>query len=578
MIGRKFVKNFKILKLDKLEYRGRYYILTGFLLLIVTALCWRIIGLQLYDKKFLISQGDARVQRVVTMAPYRGMITDRNGEPLAISTPVKSIWVNPKEIDLSDVKLPAIAKILQIDEKKLKEKIKRNSDKEFLYLKRQVNPDISNKISNLALNGIYQKSEYRRFYPAGEITAQILGFTNIDGQGQEGLELAYDDWLKGQAGQKRIIRDRTGRQVEYVEALKDMKSGQNLALSIDQRLQYLAYRELKEAVIRQKAEAGSVVILDVQTGEILAMVNQPSYNPNMRIKLRNDSFRNRAVTDVFEPGSVIKTFSVLAALNDGQIKPTTLVDTSPGWLNIGGKIIREDKNKNHGIIDVATIMKKSSNVGVSKLILEAGPDKLWKTYARMGFGNLTGSGFPGESSGTLNRPHKNSPFVLATMAFGYGLTVTPLQLAQAYAILGAKGIKKQVQFLKTNNNTQDERVINPELAQQLVDILKGVIEQPGSNAKVIGYRVAGKTGTARKVGKHGYSATEHISVFAGLIPAQKPRFSIVVMVDKPQNGLYYGNQVAAPLFSKIAAGVVRIFNIVPDVLDNQGLQLMNVEK
>jgi len=568
----------KYYKKQNIKYSIRLGFMGSILLTALMGLTWRVIDLQVFEKKFLTSQGNARTMRVVTTAPYRGMITDRNGEPLAISTPVDSVWVNPKEFDNTPQKIQQLARILEISEAQLLKRLQKNAEREFLFLKRHVSPEISDKVRKVEMNGVHLKSEYRRYYPAGEVTAQVLGFTNLDGQGQEGLELTYNEHLKGSPGSKRIIRDRRGRQVEYIEALKDMRSGQNVTLSLDQRLQYLAYRELKEAVSAHRAAAGSAVVLDVETGEILAMVNQPSYNPNLRIRHRDDSFRNRAVTDVFEPGSVIKTFSVLSALQHGRVTPATLIDTSPGWLNIGGKFVREDKNKNHGVIDIATIMKKSSNVGVTKLTLSLPPEKLWDTYVRVGFGKVTGSGFPGESAGNIIRPHKNSPFVLATMAFGYGLTVTPLQLAQAYAIIGAEGVRHSAQFLKVEKPTSSEQIIDPATAEQLIDMLTGVVEQPGSNAKVVGYHVAGKTGTARKASKNGYSPNEHLSVFAGLIPAKNPRFSIVVMIDKPQGGVYYGNLVAAPIFSKIASGAVRLFNIAPDILEPAGFHVAQSDK
>jgi len=549
------------------KFTFRYVTLILVLLVGVAGLGWRVVILQVFEKGFLKSQGDARTLRVVSMPAYRGMILDRNHEPLAISTPVESIWMNPKELDLTHAELPELAKILQMTVDQLKDKAK-NPSKEFVYLQRHLPPAVAEQVKKLEIPGIHAKSEYRRYYPAAEVVAHVVGFTDIDDHGQEGLELAYDTWLSGAPGSKRIIKDRMGRQVEYIEALKDMRPGQDVVLSIDQRLQYLAHRELKAAVDEHRATAGTAVVLDVQTGEILAMVNHPTFNPNQRNRQRDGRYRNRAVVDRLEPGSVMKTFAITSALQHSNIKPTTLINTSPGILQIGSNVVKEVENKNYGIIDVATILRKSSNVGVTKLTLALPADKLWETYSRVGFGISTGSGFPGESGGYLERPHQNRPFVLATMAFGYGLAVTPLQLAQGYAVLGANGIKRPVTFIKTEEKIAGEQVIDPRVAQQMVDMLESVIELGTLKAKVLGYHTAGKSGTARKAGKHGYQADGgHVAVFAGLAPARKPKFAIAVFIDEPRAGVYYGGQVAAPVFSKIAAGALRLFNVPPDTLE-----------
>lgn len=563
-----------------MKYKFRYVCLSFLLFSIIGCLTWRVVSLNVLNQKFLRQQGEMRTQRVVTLPAYRGMITDRFGEPLAISTPVDSIWLNPKEFNEDHPELLSLASLLDISLGEILEKKNKNATREFVYLQRHVNPELAKQIKSLDIPGIHLKSEYRRFYPAGETVAQVLGFTDIDDRGQEGLELSFNDWLEGAPGSKRIIRDRRGREVQTLEGIKDMRSGQDLVLSLDQRLQYLAYRELKAAVASHEAVGGSAVILDINTGEILAMVNQPSFNPNTRVKLQEGCFRNRAVTDVFEPGSVIKTFSVASALQNGHVTPATMVDTAPGWMMVGHDIVREDKNKNFGLIDVSTILQKSSNVGVSKLTLALPADRLFETYTKLGFGQNTGSGFPGEAAGTLNKPRRNGSFVLATLAYGYGMSVTPLQLAQAYAILGSGGIKRPISFLKQESTPPSERVMEASVANQVLDMLRSVVEQgSGRKAQVLGYQTAGKTGTARKISSQGgYQKDSHVAVFAGVAPASHPRFAVVVMIDDPKGAEYYGSQVAAPVFSKIAASALRLYNIPFDVNDAHNLRMAQAEE
>lgn len=559
----------------KIKLKGRSFFVGLLMLLVLAGLGCRILTLQVFDQDFLKGQGEARTIRVVSIPAHRGMIMDRNGEPLAISTPVDSVWLNPKEFDLENPQLLALAGVLDISLEELVEKIKRHSNREFMYLQRHVAPQVAEQIKNLSMNGVYLKSEYRRYYPASEVTAHVVGFTNIDEKGAEGLELAFDEWLKGKNGCKRVVKDRLGREVQTLEGLHEMHSGENIALSLDQRLQYLVYRELKSAVLERQAVSGTAVVLDVQTGEVLAMVNHPSFNPNLRLKSRVDErYLNRAVTAKLEAGSIMKPISVLCALQNGHITPKTIVDTSPGWMTVGGHVVKEDKGKDFGKLDIAGILKRSSNVGTAKLALSLPPDFLWETYTKLGFGSTTGSGFPGESTGSFIRP-KNGSFVLATMSFGYGLSVTPLQLAQAYAIIGSGGVKRPVTFLKQQEIPSGEQVIDPIVANQLVEMLKVVVEQgSGFRGKVLGYHTAGKTGTARKISASGgYSEDNHISLFAGLAPASNPRFAIVIAVDDPKGEMYYGSQVSAPIFSKIAAGALRLFNIPPDVVDNQHLRV-----
>ncbi|MFM8455069.1 MAG: peptidoglycan D,D-transpeptidase FtsI family protein [Gammaproteobacteria bacterium] len=549
----------------KSHLKVRLWLLSALLGLIVLGFLIRIIDLHVWEKGFLKSQGDARTLRVITQAPFRGMVADRNGEPLAISTPVESIWINPQEFELNHPYVENLAQFLELPLAELKAKIQINKNKEFLYLKRHLVPELAKHIKSLNMPGLNSRTEYRRFYPLGEVTAHVLGFTDIDDKGKEGLELGFNEWLSGQPGKKSIIRDRKGRRVEYLETLQEMRPGKNLILSLDQRLQYIAYKELKETVSRFNAEAGTVIILEVKTGEVLAMLNHPSYNPNLKQKKPDARYRNRAVTDVLEPGSVMKTFAVLSALESGVVSPHTEIETSPGYLYLGSNKVQEIENRNYGRLNISGIMQKSSNVGITKLVLMQKPDQLWKTYLGLGFGESTGSGFPGEASGFVQKPHPKALFIQATMSFGYGLNVTPLQLVQAYASLGAGGVKRPISFLKKNGPVSGEQVILPAVAEQMIQILTSVTEQPASNAKVPGYKVAGKTGSARKVSlTGGYKAGEFFALFTGVVPAKDPKFAVLVMIDSPKSGANYANQVAAPLFAKIATQALQLWNVPPD--------------
>jgi cell division protein FtsI (penicillin-binding protein 3) len=552
---------------------SRYIILLSLFALVLVTVAARLTYLHVLQHDFLVSQGEARTVREVKIAAYRGMIKDRNGEALAISTPVDSVSINPKKIAIDDPKLKQLSKVLGIPHSKVKEKIKQyaHAKKEFAYLKRHIEPQISAQVKALEIAGVHLIPEYRRYYPNAEVTAHVLGFTDIDDRGQEGLELAYNTWLQGKPGKKRIEQDRLGREVENLANISEVVPGNDLSISIDERLQYLAYRSLKAAVEKHKARSGTAVVIDVKTGEVLAMVNNPSYNPNKRAREQNpDNYRNIAVTDAFEPGSVIKTFSMASVLEHTKITPATLIDTKPGIMRLQGKIIRDLHN--NGVLDVASILKESSNVGITKLVLNLQPKELWDTYDRLGLGWSTGSGFPGENPGSLSLPKPGQSFVLATMSFGYGVAVTPLQLAQAYAIIGAGGVKHPITFIKQNQAPEGIRVMNATVARQVLNMLSFAVEHDRSNARVVGYRVAGKTGTARKVGKNGYEEGHYHSVFCGLAPAINPRVAIVVFINEP-TGEYYGNQVAAPVFSKIASGALRLFKIAPDLLDTHGVHV-----
>lgn len=552
----------------------RYVILIGGLLAVFACLIARLCELQIIKQAFLQHQGDARTIRLVKIPATRGVITDRNGEPLAVSTLVKSVWVNPQKFQPSAEQWRELIKTLHLNPNELTDKLNKYQDKEFLYLRRHVVPAISQKIVDMNITGVHLQEEFKRYYPAGEVMAQVIGFTDIDDNGQEGLELKYNAWLTGQAGVKRIVRDRFGREVELLAGLVEQRPGNQLVLSLDQRLQYLVFRELKVAMERHKASTASAVVLDVTTGEVLAMVNLPSFNPNARSKdAWQDHYRNRAVTDYFEPGSALKAFSMLSVLeHNKQVNRTTLVDTAPGYLKLPGGVVRDIRN--NGLLDVTAILQHSSNVGVTKLVLNLPENALWDTYSRLGFGESTNSGFPGESGGILEQQRFRNQFELATLAFGYGIGVTPLQLARAYAILGAGGVKLPVSFLKSEQPGVGYQVISAEISRNIIDMLAEVIENGRSNAKVMGYRIAGKTGTTRKVGKFGYEEGRHRAVFAGLAPAVNPKFAIAIMVNEPNAGMYYSNQVAAPVFSKIAAGALRLFNVAPDLLETQGVYIV----
>ncbi len=544
------------------SYRARRNTVLAVLGLACASLIWQSIDRQVFQTAFLQEQGERRYLRVMEVDASRGMITDRNGEPLAISTPVKSVAANPRQLQVDAQTIGALSAALDLDPDRLRRML--SSDRAFVYLRRRINPDLADAVRRIDLEGVDLLTEYRRFYPSGEVMAHMVGFTNIDDLGQEGLELLYDDWLSGTPGSKRVIKDGKGRVVEQVENIRSPSPGKDLVTSLDRRLQFLAYRELKAAVNKHRARSGSAVILDARTGEILAMVNSPSYNPNAPRNSRRGSLRNRAVTDVFEAGSTMKPFTVAAALENGRIKPDTPIDVSPGQMKVGRYLVRD--HRNYGMIDVATVLRKSSNVGASKIALSMEPETLWKVYSRLGFGEATGSLFPGESSGRLPHFSDWSPFEQATLSFGYGLSVTPLQLARAYAVLANDGMRLPVSLLKLEQPPRGERVLRQSTARALVKMLETVVSSEGSAplAAIPGYRVAGKTGTAKKAVAGGYAEDKYLSLFVGMAPASNPRLVMAVIVDEPRGEEYYGGLVAAPVFAKVMSGALRLLNIPPD--------------
>jgi cell division protein FtsI (penicillin-binding protein 3) len=550
--------------------RIRLYAVLGVLGLGASSLIVRAVDLQLLDNEFYQQQGDARFLREIPIPTSRGMITDRNGEPLAVSSPVESIWANPQELLQFPDRLPALAAALSIPLEALTQRLAQRADKEFVYLRRHMNPDEAEAIVALGAPGVFSQREFRRFYPVGEITAHVLGFTNIDDSGQEGLELAFDEWLTGKPGAKRVIRDRRGRIVENVDLIRASEPGRDLALSLDRRIQYLAYRELKTALLENQASSGSVVVLEVGSGEILAMVNQPSYNPNSREGSEPGTHRNRAVTDVFEPGSVMKTLTVAAAMEAGKFRPDTPIDTTPGSMRLaGGYTIRDFRN--YGVLDVTGVLTKSSNVGATKIASTLPNDVQYDLYRRFGLGQASGSGFPGESAGVLTGPNHWGPTEKATISYGYGLSTTLLQLARAYAAIGNEGRLIEPTFVRGANNPS-QQVVDPALAQELLSMLESVTGPGGTatRANVLGYRVGGKTGTSRKASGGGYAAKRYTSVFVGLVPASRPKFVMAVVINDPQSRdaagalVYGGGAVAAPVFHRVMDGALRLMDVPPD--------------
>jgi cell division protein FtsI (penicillin-binding protein 3) len=559
-------------------YRGRRVFLLSLMIVAVGLLVCRAVDLQLLHNAFLQEQGDARSLRVVSIPAHRGMITDRNDEPLAISTPVDSIWADPQELLESQAQWPRLAKLLDLNIRWIKDRLRENANREFVYLKRHIPPALADQIMALDIPGVFAQREYRRYYPAGEVAGHVLGFTNVDDVGQEGAELTYEQWLRGTPGSMRVIKDRLGRIVETVERINEPVPGRDLKLSIDRRIQYLAYRELKVAVQENRAASGSAVVLDVKTGEVLAMVNQPTYNPNNRDSLRSSHYRNRAVTDVFEPGSTVKPFTVAMALESGRYRPDTLIDTEPGTLRVGPNTIHDTHD--YGLINVSTVIAKSSNVGASKIALSLPPERLWTLFHRVGFGSLSGADFPGEAAGTLPDYHHWYPIDHATFSFGYGLSVSTLQLARAYAALAAGGVIKPVSFVPVDREPEGTRVMSAKVARQVMAMLEGVVSDEGTGdlARVPGYHVAGKTGTARKSVSGGYAEDSYISLFAGMIPATRPRLVMVVVINDPRSSQYYGGMVAAPVFSRVMSGAVRLLDIAPDDLPSlNGQKLAKAE-
>ncbi len=549
----------------RFNLRGRVMLVVCALGLCSVSLIGRAAYVQLVNRDFYQREGNERFVRNIEIPTSRGMITDRNGEPVAVSSPVESIWCDPQELLKAPDRLPELARALGEPLDTLTSRVSQRAEKEFYYLKRRINPDEARKILAHGVPGVYSKREYRRFYPQGEAMAHVLGFTNIDDRGQEGVELAFDEWLRGSPGAKKVIRDNRGRIVENVDLVQQAQPGKDLTLSIDRRIQYLAYRELRNALISHDASSGSAVVLDVATGEVLAMVNLPAFNPNAASLGKPDAHRNRAVTDLFEPGSTAKPLTVAAGLETGVITPATVFNTNPGWMPNGR--YRTTDTHNYGVLDTTGVIRKSSNVGAAQIANRLDKRQFYDFFRKMGYGQSTRSGFPGEAAGLFPAPDQWSGTSKQTMSYGYGLAVTPLQVAHAYATLANGGRAIQPTFVKGERN-EPKQVLDPAIAAEVMKMMQTVTEPGGTatQAAILGYHVAGKTGTSRKASAGGYSR-KYLSFFAGVVPVDNPRFAMAVVVNDPTSGSYYGGLVAGPVFHNVMEGALRLMDVPPDDIE-----------
>ncbi len=542
----------------------RYGSVLGVFLMVVAVLAWRLVDLHIVDNEFLRKQGDVRTIRVESIDAHRGVISDRYGEPLAVSTPVQTIWANPSETNPDEARLTNLARLLNISEANLRDRLRAYASREFIYLRRKGQPGLAREVMAHDIDGVYTRQEYRRYYPAGEVTAHIVGFTNIDERGQEGMELAYNQWLSGESGRKRVLKDNRGRVIKDLTLIRDASPGHNLQLSIDLRLQYLAYRELKAVVGAHDARGGTLVMLDVDTGEVLAMVNQGSYNPNDRSQLSAENLRNKAITDLFEPGSTMKPISMAAALESGRYSINTTIDTAPGYRRFGRFTIRD--HRNYGVMNLTDIIAKSSNVGINKIATDLGGDTIRDLYSRLGLGQPTGIGFPGEAVGVLPSPPKWRPVEEATLSYGYGMSVNALQLAQAYMVIANGGVRYPLSLIKQDREPEGQRVLSEKVTHEVRNMLREVVSKgTGKRAQPGFYSAGGKTGTVHLVGKQGYEDSQYKAIFAGMAPIDNPRIVTVVAVDAPQSGEYYGGEVAAPVFARVMSDALRLLNVKPEL-------------
>ena len=531
------------------------------------ALAVRALYLQGLHNDFLQAKGESRYSRVISLSATRGMIVDRHNEPLAISTPVESVAASPADIDLSNEDRAKLAELLDMKVADLKRRLA-DTKREFVYLKRQLPPEQAARIVELNIPGIFLQREYRRYYPAGEVTAHVIGFTDVDDKGQEALELAFDSTLTGKAGTRRVIKDRRGHIVEDVESIRHPQHGEKLVLSIDTRIQYLAFRELKKAVAEHRAKAGGIVVLDARSGEVLAMANLPSYNPNNRGKLDPKRTRNRTITDLFEPGSTLKPFTAAVALEAGRFTPETIIQTAPGTFNVGRRTIHDAHPQ--GALTVSQVIQKSSNIGVAKMALTLPPEAMWTLFRDVGFGEQPHSGFPGEVSGVLRSHATWKPIEQATMSYGHGISVSLLQLARAYTIFATDGEIVPLTLTRRVDAPETSRVLKAGTARSVRAMLELAVQPGGTapRAQIAGYRVGGKTGTAHKLEGRNYT-NKYISSFVGFAPVSNPRLIVAVMLDEPSAGQHYGGVVAAPVFSQVMAGALRVLAVPPDApVDN----------
>jgi cell division protein FtsI (penicillin-binding protein 3) len=524
----------------------------------------RVVYLNVTDREFLQEQGDARSVRYETLPAYRGVIYDRHGEPLAVSTPVAAIWTDPSFVTIPDAEVARLAEVLELDARDLARRLESNADREFLYIERRVSWKRAEAVRALGIDGVYVQREYRRYYPAGEMAAHVVGMTNIDDLGLEGIELAYDPHLRGRHGRKMVLKDRRGETIKDLEFLESPRFGEDITLSLDLRLQFIAYRELKAAVAGNRAVSGSLVMLDARTGEVLALANEPSYNPNDLAGALRDGMRNRAVTDTYEPGSTIKPFTVLAALESGRWQSDTLIDTAPGFMRVGRKLVQDPLNR--GTITLRQALQKSSQVAIAKVALDLEPNAVFEVLNQAGIGEFIGTGLPGEAVGRLSDEGLDHPVVRATLAYGYGLSVSPLQLALGYLTLATGGVRLPVSIFARSAPPEGHRVFDEALARRVMLMMESVVEAEGTapRARVPGFRVAGKTGTSRKVGQAGYDDERHVALFAGIAPVSDPRFVMVVVINEPGGAAKGGGEVAAPVFGQVAGRALRLLGVDPD--------------
>ncbi|MDH3636955.1 MAG: penicillin-binding transpeptidase domain-containing protein [Gammaproteobacteria bacterium] len=551
-------------KTTKPQFQGRHWFVLGLLTVFLGLLGARALYLQIFAADYLKAQGNARYLRVVKAAPNRGMILDRNGEVLAVSTPVDSVWAHPATFLAEGHSVSKLAKLLNMSKAKIRKLCRENEHREFVYLKRHLAPELANQVMQLQIPGVDVVREYRRYYPAGPVTSHVLGLANIDDHGQEGIELAFERHLSGVEGKTRVLRDRVGHIVEHVERISSAVDGKNLRISIDARIQYLAFRHLKAAVREHRAAGGSAVMVDVKTGEILAMVNEPSFNPNNRRDRNRDKFRNRAVVDQFEPGSTIKPFTVAMALESGKFGPDSRVDTAPGIYRIGRHRVRDARD--YGLLTVTKVLAKSSNIGAAKIAMSLEAESLVSTLRQLGFGKLTRAGLPGEAVGSLPKRQRWRPIEHATLSFGYGLSSTALQLARSYTTFATDGRLLPLSVVPVQERPAGVRVFEARIVNQIRPMLELAVGEHGTGkrAQLEQYRVAGKTGTVHKLVNGEYADDRYMSAFAGMAPVDRPRVVMVVVVDDPRGEEYYGGAVAAPVFARVMSGALRILNVAPD--------------
>lgn len=561
--------------------RWRFQFVISCLVLVFSSVIGRAAYLQIIQPEKLILEGDKRTVRVKESSVQRGMITDRNGVELAVSVPVQTIWADPKRVleypeFETDVRWKALAKVLQMEEHELLARITNNQDKRFIYLKRKTNPVVADYVQQLRIPGVRLREESKRYYPAGEITAHVVGFTNIDGKGIEGIELRHNDWMVGTPGKRKIIKDAKGREIEVIEEEQGSEP-QNIALTIDQRIQSAVYQELKKAVQTYEAASGSAIVVDIETAEVLAMVNSPSFNPNNRMNVSMHRFRNRAITDTFEPGSTMKPISVLNALEYGSYGTLDLVDTSPGYMRIGGRRVSDPRNR--GMLSLADVLKYSSNMGSTKLALSTPKESFLGLFYKMGLVDSSGVDLVGESTGLFNDRRRWSDSEIASLSFGYGISVTAAQLARMYTTIGAGGLSRPLSIIKTDIEKPSERIVAEDVAYNVLGMMESVISEEGSgkNAMVKGYRVAGKTGTSQKATAGGYGH-DYVNTFAGVGPVSDPKIAVVVVLNDPKGDYYYGGETAAPTFGKIMRQTLRILNVAPDAIGDKKIQLADIRR